>query len=73
MVTERRSGRAIRRTVVAALALLLAGGVLVAVRPVRSAAVMTIVDENTVHEKRQLWTVPLRRIGDTVFVTGFRF
>ena len=42
-------------------------------KPLITATVAVIVDENTVHEKRETWVVPLRAIGDLSFVRAVRY
>ena len=42
-------------------------------RPLITATVTVIVDENTLHEKRETWMVPLRNIGDLTLVRAVRY
>ena len=42
-------------------------------KPLITATVAVITDENTLHEKRQTYVVPLRNIGDLAFVRAVRY
>jgi uncharacterized protein YfaP (DUF2135 family) len=42
-------------------------------RSLITATIAVITNENTVHEKRETYVVPLRKIGDLVFVRALRY
>ena len=42
-------------------------------KPLITATVAVITDENTLHEKRETYVVPLRNIGDLSFVHAVRY